>query len=117
MELTGSGRMKTLGKVSMTGSLRMGGFLIQGTPDPTGTITLTNRRGSVTIALSGDGLTGNSTGSGLRLTATVREGTGAYRNLRWSGAARLELGPNMLAGFAPLRGSLGLTLQTVPRST
>ena len=115
--VNGAGTVHRLGRVTMTGTLHFGGFLPPGTPDITGTVTLTNGRGSITIRLTGSGGNGPIPNSRFLLSASIESGTGAYARLRAVGTANALFGDNVVRSIAapsPLGGSLTLHLNLRP---
>jgi hypothetical protein len=84
--LTGSGTVKPLGQVSASGTLHLTGFIAVG--HATGTLTLTNARGSVTLQLTGKPQRGFS-GPPMQLTFKIVKATGHYAGSTGSGTAML----------------------------
>jgi hypothetical protein len=82
--LTGPGKVKPLDAVQANGTLNLPGFVAQG--EATGTLTLTNRRGSVTLALVGPPQPGFS-GPPSSFHYTVAGATGAFAHATGSGTA------------------------------
>lgn len=82
VDLSGSGQLKTLGAVQVSGSVRTAGFIKQGRS--TGTLTLSNYQGSVTLALTGPSQPGNSL-LPTSYSFTITGGTGTYRSLSGRG--------------------------------
>ncbi|QEH31747.1 hypothetical protein OJF2_02120 [Aquisphaera giovannonii] len=113
VELSGVGRARLLGRVTISGTLLMGGFLAPGTPDISGTITVADGRGTLGLRVGGPGGSATIPGSRFRLDATLEGGTGAYRNLRGAGVARLSFGLATTAGVTPIGG--GFQLVVTPR--
>lgn len=112
-DLNGTGNVQGLGRVRMSGSLAFGGFLPRGVPDISGTITLRNDRGTVTIRLTGSGGHGQVPEKQFALRASIVRGTGAYRDLRAIGKATAAFGPNevfCITTPCPPSGTLGLKL-------
>lgn len=106
VRLTGSGKVQ--GPVRLNGSLTLGGFLPVGVPDATGTIRLTNNRGTLVLALSGSGGQLTVPRNRLTLNATVVSGTGIYSTLEGSGTATAVFGRNTLRArslTAPIAGT------------
>lgn len=107
------GRVQGLGHVTVTGSLQFGGFLLPGRPDVSGTVTLSNARGSVTVALTGTGGSGPIPNRRFRLDALVIGGTGAYADLTEVGTATALFGRNAVRSGTtpdPLGGPLKLQM-------
>ncbi|APW61522.1 hypothetical protein [Paludisphaera borealis] len=93
VKLTGTGQVKDLGRTQLSGSLQLGGFRMPGN-DVTGTVKLSNARGTVTLQLNGLGGNGQVPGATLNLSASVVSGTGAYKNFRRIGTATVIFGPD-----------------------
>src|SRR5262245_12157929 len=55
VQLNGNGRVNGVGKVELSGSLDLGGFRVAGSPDVSGTLTLSNAKGTLKIRLTGFG--------------------------------------------------------------
>ncbi len=118
VNLTGSGKVKWLGRVRMEGVLNFGGFLPRESPSLQGQVTLTNTRGRVTLVLTG--FDGHSTvpGGTFLTTASVGGDTGAFKNLLRIGNVRLGFGPITAPSPAspsttPLTGTLTMALSLV----
>lgn len=113
--LRGSGDVQHMGRVSVRGKLTVGGFIAPGTPQ-SGTITLSNARGSVTLTIEGQLV--NALDGSTTVNAIVSKGTGRYANLRGLGDARLEFGSVAQvmppAGQAMPAGSFVLALNLAP---
>lgn len=117
VDLNGSGQVKGLGKVTMTGAINFGGVQVPNVPDVSGTVTLTNSKGSVTIQLTGSGGYGQIPNRRFGLSASIVSGTGAYSNVRGIGNANALFGPNTIQSVAapsPIGGSLTLKLNLRP---
>lgn len=116
-KLDGTGKVRGLGLVTLSGSLQFGGFMMAGQPDINGTVTLTNAKGSVTLRLTGRGGNGQIPGETFTLTASVVKGTGSYANFRRIGTATAQFGPNTVQSIAapsPIGGTLTLKLNLRP---
>ena len=112
-----TGRVHCVGRVTMTGSLAFGGFGLRNQPDVTGTVTLNNVRGSVTVRLTGFGGNGQIPNRRFGLDALIVSGTGAYTNLRGHGNATVLFGKNIVLSIAapsPIGGTLRLNLNLRP---
>lgn len=113
--LRGTGDVRQMGRVSVRGHLTVGGFIAPGTPQ-SGSITLSNRRGSVTLKVEGQLI--NALDGSTTISAIVSQGTGRYANLRGLGDARLEFGavPQVMppAGQTMPSGSFFLSLNLAP---
>jgi hypothetical protein len=99
--LQGFGNFGKVGLASVSGDIHGVGFILQG--HATGTLTFTNAKGSVTIALTGPE---QSSFSPLpqQFQYQVIGGTGAYQNLHDQGTLTLQLvGPTTILG-SPVHG-------------
>lgn len=117
VNLNGTGNVQGLGRVTMTGGLSFGGFRPPGQPDLTGTVTLANARGSVTIQLTGSGGFARVPNSRFGLQASIVGGTGEYANLRGIGTANALFGVNTVRCIkapCPVGGTLTLQLHLRP---
>ncbi len=114
-DLNGGGRVGPLGQVQLSGKLYVGGFKPPGSPD-TGTLTLTNAKGSITLNVSGTIHTGEEGGVSA-LKVIVAGGTGAYANTRGLGMGVLRLGPNTIRCITapcPMGGTFAISLSLNP---
>jgi hypothetical protein len=92
---TGSGKISPLGADTVTGSLHTPGFILNGVD--TGTLTLSNAKGTVTVSLSGPAANPSATPVPmLNLTYTITGGTGSYKNVKGTGPVRMILIPNTI---------------------
>jgi hypothetical protein len=117
VQVTAGGKLQGLGKVSLSGSLDFGGFLPANQPDITGTVTLTNAKGSVTVRLTGSGGNGQIPNHRFALNASIVSGTGDYANLRGIGTAVALFGKNTVRSIttpSPIGGVLTLQLNLRP---
>jgi hypothetical protein len=86
----GTAHLGRLGAFKISGRLTGTGFILQG--NATGTLTLKNARGSVSLALTGPPEGGfQAPGSGT-YTFAVSSGTGAYARALGTGKVDLQLG-------------------------
>jgi hypothetical protein len=85
--LQGQGKVAPLGMVTISGSIQLPGSIANGRP--TGTVTLTNARGSVTLQLIGP-VQAELTATPSKFTYTVISGTGTYQGAKGSGHASLR---------------------------
>jgi hypothetical protein len=85
--LRGVGSFGAVGVATITGELHSVGFIMQG--HATGTLTLTNARGSVTLELTGPTQPGFAP-LPQQFTYQVVSGTGAFANLHASGTLQLQ---------------------------
>jgi hypothetical protein len=104
-EFKGSGNVVPLGAVNATGSLQLPGNIAKGRA--TGTMTLTNTHGSITIKLVGPLETGFSAAPST-LAYTVTGGTGSYRGAKGSGHATLHELQADATGIQPGGPDLGV---------
>jgi hypothetical protein len=86
----GTAQLGRLGAVKVSGSLTGTGFITQG--QATGTLTLVNARGSVTVALTGPPEGGFHAPESGTYTFAIRSGTGAFARASGTGKVDLELG-------------------------
>jgi hypothetical protein len=113
--LAGSGRIAHFGPATVAGSLREVGFIAQG--HSTGTLTLANAKGSLTLSL-----TGATQGGFSRLPTSysfvVTGGTGAYSKDVDSGHLTLRLGGAGGHASTPgLSGRFSITLTSDRQAT
>jgi hypothetical protein len=98
-DLEGSGVFFSLGQVQMSGRLHTPGFVLQGRT--TGTLVLSNARGSITLELVGPLQSGFSPPPSA-FQYTITGGTGAYAGLTGQGTATLlETSGNFSMTFVP----------------
>ena len=117
VQLDTAGTVSRLGRVSLTGVLNFGGFLPARRPDITGTVTLTNASGSVTLRLTGRGGNGQIPGHRFVLNASIVSGTGAYANVRGIGTVTAQFGTNVIRCITtpcPIGGAVALTVNLRP---
>ncbi len=92
-DLNGSGQVGTLGVVKVTGFIHIG---TNSKSAPTGTITLTDDKGSIQLAVTGKGgprpLAPVGSGA-MSLRYTIVSGTGAFRNYHGSGSVSMATLP------------------------
>lgn len=88
VKLNGVGTADRSNRVS--GVLNLGGFRRADAPDVSGTVTLTNPRGSIKLRVTGTGGNGPVAGSEIALNAGVLKGTGAFKNIQAVGPATLS---------------------------
>jgi hypothetical protein len=88
--LKGTAHLGRLGRFKVSGSLAGTGFIFLG--QATGTLTLVNARGSVTVALAGPPQGGFQSPQSGTYTFAIRSGTGAYARASGTGKVDLELG-------------------------
>ena len=111
VKLTGAGKVQ--GPVKMAGTLDFGGLRLPLAPDVTGTVRLSNAKGSITLALSGAGGSIVIPRSRVVLDATIVGGTGIYASLQGSGTATAVFAKSTLKAktlTAPIAGNATFTL-------
>jgi hypothetical protein len=86
--LQGSGVVRPLGSVQATGSLRTPGFIALGLT--TGTLTLSDAKGSVTLNLVGAKPQPGFSPPASQLQFTIASGTGQFAKVSGSGNAMLQ---------------------------
>ncbi|MFO0951947.1 MAG: hypothetical protein U0835_12500 [Isosphaeraceae bacterium] len=117
IQVNTTGRLSGLGRVSLAGTLNFGGFLPAGRPDISGTVTITNASGSLTLRLTGNGGNGAIPGHRFVLNASVISGTGAYANTRGIGTVTAQFGANTIRCITapcPIGGALTLNVNLRP---
>jgi hypothetical protein len=95
-ELTGSGNVRPLGAVQVSGSLLGPGFIAQGFT--TATLTLSGAHGSITVQLVGAQAQPGFSAPPHAFRYTIVGGTGAYAGATGGGTARLEEMPAYQVG-------------------
>lgn len=111
--LNATGNVRGLGRVTLTGTLDFGGFRLADAPDITGTLTLTNARGSITLQFTGKGGQGALENRAFEMDASIIRGTGQFTNLRGIGTASVRFGPNTISCVTtpcPIGGKLAVGL-------
>ena len=91
--LNGSGQVGTLGDVKVTGFIHVG---TNPKSAPTGTITLTDSKGSIQLSITGKGgprPLGPVSSGAMSLHYTIVSGTGAFRNYHGSGSVNMATLP------------------------
>ncbi len=101
VNLTGNGPVPGQGRIRLSGSLDFGGFRVAGAPDITGTVRLTNARGSVTLQLAGSGGFSQIPRNRFTLNATVVDATGVYAGLQGTGTATAQFARSTLRARTP----------------
>lgn len=112
VKLGGAGPVQGLGRVRASGSLELGGFRVANQPDIQGVLTLSSARGSVTLKLTGYGGYSEVPGGRFVTSASIVKGTGAFANIRRTGTATIEFGPNTVRAVrapSPMGGLMTLT--------
>ena len=115
VQFQGAGKVDTLGRAKLAGQLDLGGYRVAGTPQVTGTLTLSNARGSVKLALTGgsDGF-GDVPNGKFVTTATVVKATGAYRGFQRAGTVTVDFGADQLPATNAVGGPATVTLALKP---
>lgn len=91
-QLNGNGRVNGIGRAKLSGSLDLGGFRVVGTQDVSGTLTLSNARGAVTLQLTGPGgFHEVPNGRYVTIVSSIK-GTGAYAGFQRSGTVTFRFG-------------------------
>ena len=115
--LNGTGRVAGLGRVKLAGSLDLGGFRRTGSNDVTGTLTLSNARGTVTLRLTGSGGFAEVPNGQFVTAASIVRGTGAFANVRRIGTVTVNFGENLVRSIqapSPIGGAMTITLSLRP---
>ena len=89
--LQGTGKVRPLGAVDASGTLHTPGFVARG--NTTGSLTLEDNRGSVTLHLVGTMTRPGFSGPATALRYTIVDGTGRYAGASGSGTAELQERP------------------------
>jgi hypothetical protein len=108
LSLNGKGQVGILGSVQLSGSIP---FNTSGQSAPSGSLTLTDNKGSIQLTLTSDG--GDQTLGPVSANAhsykyTIVHGTGAFANLHGSGTLSLTLKGGG-TGISPGSGPTGTT--------
>lgn len=117
VRLNASGKLTRLGRATLSGTLEFGGFLLAGRPDISGSVTLANARGSVTLRLTGSGGNGQIPGSRFVLDASIVSGTRAFTHVRGIGTVTACFGKDTIRCITtpcPIGGDLTLTVNLRP---
>jgi hypothetical protein len=97
--ITASGRLAGLGNVTASGEANGTGFISQGRS--TGSLTITNSKGSFTLMLEGP-IQPGFTGLPSSYQFTISGGTGAYVGATGMGTAHLKVGPASSTGVSSI---------------
>lgn len=108
VKVNGVGTMD--GKARMVGNLRFGGFRMANSPDITGSMTLSDAKGTIKLQVTGTGGNSKLPGNRFALNAVVVRGTGAYANAQGFGSATLSFGASAVKGKAAGPATLRLDL-------
>jgi hypothetical protein len=117
VQLNGNGRVNGIGKAKLSGSLDLGGFRIAGSHDVSGTLTLSNAKGTVKLRLTGSGGFNDVPNGQFLTTISVVKGTGAYRGYQRSGTVTFDFGANQVQSIkapSPIGGTMTVTLSLKP---
>jgi hypothetical protein len=118
VSLDGMGRVRGIGRAKLSGSLDLGGFRLAGQADITGTLTLTNGRGTVTLRLTGSGGFAEVPNGRFVTSVSSIEGTGAYARFHRKGTVTFLFGPNEIRCIrapCPIGGAMTVRLSLKPR--
>jgi hypothetical protein len=114
---TGHGTMKPLGSTAATGKNHGVGFIRQGSP--TGTMTLTGSRGSISLKVTYDATSGFAA-LPQHGTYVITAGTGSYAGAKGSGPLLRQQGEcqdGTSNGLCPVGASFSVTYQFGPAQT
>lgn len=117
VQLDGIGQFAGLGRVKSSGALDLGGFRMADTPDITGSLTLSNARGSVKISLNGFGGFADVPNGKFMLNGSITSGTGAFKNFRRVGIVTVQFGENQIRAIkapSPIGGPMTISLRLKP---
>lgn len=115
--LNGTGRVAGLGRVKLAGSLDLGGFRRTGSNDVTGTLTLSNARGTVTLRLTGSGGFAEVPNGQFVTAASIVRGTGAFASFRRIGTVTVNFGESLVRSIqapSPIGGAMTVSLTLRP---
>ena len=117
VRLDGLGRVEGVGRAKLSGSLDLGGFRITGQNDVTGTLTLSNARGSVKLRVTGSNGFAEVPNGQFVTNVTFVRGTGAFRGFQRSGTVTFQFGENLVRSIkapSPIGGDVTITLSLKP---
>src|SRR5262245_61261334 len=117
VSLDGIGRVRGIGRAKLSGSLDLGGFPLAGQPDVSGTLTLTNARGVVTLRLTGSGGFAEVPNGRFVTSVSSVEGTGAYARFHRKGTVTFLFGANevrCIQAPCPIGGDVTVQLSLRP---
>jgi hypothetical protein len=111
-DLQGTVSLQGLGVMTVQGSLFTGGTIQIGPPGAAGTLTLTNRHGSLTLRLTSGPLQKGFFGLPADFQYVVISGTGSFAHAADRGALHLSVHPAVAGGSQGIieQGSFGLTI-------
>jgi hypothetical protein len=119
VRLDAAGRVGGFGRVRMSGALDLGGFRIANTPDVSGTLTLSNGRGSLKINLTGSGGFNEVPNGKFTLNVSATSGTGAFSGFKRQGTVTIQFGDNQVRSIqapSPIGGPMTVTFRFKPAS-
>lgn len=113
--INGTGWVKGLGHVRLTGSLALGGYRRPGESY----VTLSNARGTITVRLNDEQVTEPVPDSTFKVKAYAESGTGAYKDIHRVETATVTFGPNTVHAQSkslinPIAGTLVVKLDVIP---
>jgi hypothetical protein len=111
VSLNGTGRVRGIGRAKLSGSLDLGGFRISGQPDVSGTLTLTNARGTVSLRLTGSGGFAEVPNGRFVTSVSKVNGTGAYASFHRKGTVTFLFGENEVRSIkapSPIGGAMAV---------
>lgn len=109
VRLNGNGRVDGIGRARLSGALDLGGFRVTGSQDVSGTLVLSNARGSVRLQLAGSGGFNPVPNGRFVTTVSSVKGTGAYAGFQRTGTVLFQFGP-----ARSMRGAVTVTLSLKP---
>ena len=114
---TGNDLVDSLGKAKLSGSLDLGGFRVSGSQDVSGTMTLSNAKGTVKLVLTGSGGFNAVPNGEFVTTVSAVKGTGVYQGFQRSGTVTFDFGASHVPfrkSGGPIGGSMTVTLSLKP---
>lgn len=117
VRLNGMGRVSGIGLAKLSGSLDLGGFRVTGSNDVSGTLTLSNFKGTVKFRLTGSGGFAEVPNGTFVTTVTVVKGTGAYAGFQRTGTVTVQFGENQVRSIkapSPIGGPMTITFSLKP---
>jgi hypothetical protein len=117
VQLNDNGRVNGIGRAKLSGSLDLGGFRVAGSQDVSGTLTLSNARGTVSLRLTGSGGFAEVPNGQFVTNVSVVKGTGAYRGFQRDGTVTFQFGENQVRSIkapSPIGGTMAVTLSLKP---
>ncbi len=117
VQLNGNGLVNGLGRARLKGSLDLGGFRVTGSQDVSGTLILSNGRGTVKLQVTGSGGFDEVPNGHFITDVSVVKATGAYRGFQRSGTITFDFGANQVRSLkapSPIGGTMTVTLSLKP---